>query len=113
LLRSLFTCRAVALSRLVGIDKGITNSYTFGMKTAISVPDDIFKEVNKIAKESGRSRSEVFVDAVKEYIKRAESRRMLETINKVCDEVEETPEDILWRKKALQHFAKYVLREED
>jgi len=83
------------------------------MKTAISVPDDIFKKVEMLAKESGRSRSEVFVEAVKEYIHRAESKRMVEAINKVCDEVEESPEDILWRKKALQHFAKYVLQEED
>ena len=38
------------------------------MKTAISIPDSIFKEAEKAAKRLGLSRSELYARAVAEYI---------------------------------------------
>jgi predicted transcriptional regulator len=40
------------------------------MKTAISVPDDIFNRAEALAKRQGRSRSEVYSTAVREYVAR-------------------------------------------
>ena len=45
-------------------------SYTPGMKTAISVPDDLFAKVDRLAKRSRRSRSEVYGAALREYVAR-------------------------------------------
>ncbi len=38
------------------------------MKTAISVPDDVFRQVDHTAKRLGVSRSEVFTRAVRRYL---------------------------------------------
>ena len=53
------------------------------MKIAISVPDDVFREVKKAAEEQKRSRSEIFVEAVKSYLEKLESRRILSALNEV------------------------------
>jgi len=39
-----------------------------GMKTAISVPDDVFRQVDRAAKRLGISRSEVFTRAVRRFL---------------------------------------------
>ncbi len=80
------------------------------MKTAISVPDKIFEEIEKFAKEHRYSRSEVFAIAAKEFIEKLKSRQLLELLNKVYTDIE-TPEDTALRKKAVRHYAKKVLKE--
>jgi antitoxin MazE6 len=40
------------------------------MKTAVSVPDDLFAQVDRLAKSSRRSRSEVYSAALREYVAR-------------------------------------------
>lgn len=44
--------------------------YTPGMKTAVSVPDDLFAQADRLAKRSRRSRSEVYSAALREYVAR-------------------------------------------
>lgn len=44
--------------------------YTKGMKTAVSLPDDLFERVDRLARGSGRSRSEVYQAALREYVGR-------------------------------------------
>lgn len=80
------------------------------MKTAISIPDEIFKEIEKFAKEHNYSRSEVFAVAAREFIEKLKSRQLLELLNKVYEDIE-TPEDAALRKKAIRHYAKKVLKE--
>jgi len=58
------------------------------MKTAISLPDEMFKEIEEITRECECSRSQVFVMAVKEFLDRRKSKRLLEALNKAY----ETPE---------------------
>lgn len=80
------------------------------MKTAISIPDEIFKEIEKFAKEHNYSRSEVFAVAAREFIEKLKSRQLLELLNKVYEDIE-TPEDTALRKKSIRHYAKKVLKE--
>jgi len=40
------------------------------MKTAVSVPDDLFAQVDRLARRSRRSRSEVYRAALREYVAR-------------------------------------------
>ncbi len=40
------------------------------MKTAVSVPDDLFAQVDRLAKRSRRSRSEVYSAALRDYVAR-------------------------------------------
>lgn len=45
-------------------------SYTFGMKTAISIPDDLFDQVELCSRRLRVSRSRLFADAAREYLAR-------------------------------------------
>ena len=64
-------------------------SYTLGMKTAISIPDSVFQAAEKHAKRMRKSRSQLFSEAMVEYLERHtpdEITRMLnETLETVSD----------------------------
>ncbi|MFW8602516.1 CopG family transcriptional regulator [Desulfobacterota bacterium M19] len=51
------------------------------VKTAISLQEDLFKEVNMLASELHVSRSKLFVMAVQDFIKKEESKNLLSQIN--------------------------------
>lgn len=53
------------------------------MKTAISLPDPIFKEAEALAQQLGMSRSELYTKALKAYLKRYNRERMLSQLNEV------------------------------
>ena len=53
------------------------------VKTAISMPEGLFKELEAAAEEMQLSRSKVFALAVKEFLRERENRRMLEQLNRV------------------------------
>jgi metal-responsive CopG/Arc/MetJ family transcriptional regulator len=57
------------------------------MKTAVSIPDDVFEEVERLARREKRSRSEVFSAALREYVARHSPDEVTEAINRVCDAV--------------------------
>lgn len=80
------------------------------MKTAISVPDDLFEEIEKIAKENHRSRSEVFVTAVREYLEKKKSQSLLTALNEAY-QITETPEEYKVRAESKKRYRKTVLRD--
>ena len=57
------------------------------MKTAISIPDDVLKDVERLARRTKRSRSQFFSDAAKEYLARHTTDDVTEAMNRVCAEV--------------------------
>jgi metal-responsive CopG/Arc/MetJ family transcriptional regulator len=59
------------------------------MKTAVSIPDDVFKKVERLARREGRSRSEVFSAALAEYVARHAPDEVTDAMNRVCAEVGE------------------------
>lgn len=61
--------------------------YTFGMKTAVSIPDQVFRGAEKLARRTKRSRSQLFSDALKEYLARHTSEEITEAMDQVCDEL--------------------------
>jgi len=58
------------------------------MKTAISIPDDVFADAEQLARELKKSRSRLYGDAVREYIARHSAESITESVNRVCDEVD-------------------------
>jgi len=52
------------------------------MKTAISIPDDVFNRAEYLAKKQGLSRSEFYVTAIKAYIarRRTDVTRLLDAV---------------------------------
>lgn len=63
------------------------DSYTSGMKTAVSIPDDVFERVERFARRAKRSRSEVFSAALREYIARHAPDEVTDAINRAVDEI--------------------------
>ena len=57
------------------------------MKTAVSIPDEIFEKIERLARRAGRSRSEVFAAALAEYVARHAPDEVTEAMNRVCAEV--------------------------
>jgi metal-responsive CopG/Arc/MetJ family transcriptional regulator len=57
------------------------------MKTAVSIPEDVFKGAERLARKTKRSRSRLFSDALKEYLARHTSDSVTEAMNKVCSEL--------------------------
>ena len=59
------------------------------MKTAVSIPDEIFERAERLAKRARRTRSEVYSSALAEYIARHAPDEVTEAMNLVCEEVGE------------------------
>ena len=57
------------------------------MKTAISIPDEIFAEAERLAGELRTSRSQLYSRALQEFVARHSPDRMTEAMNRVVDEV--------------------------
>ncbi len=57
-----------------------------GVKTAISLEEDLFQQVSKTAQDLHISRSRLFTLAVKDYLRRIESRLLLEQLNEAYDD---------------------------
>lgn len=57
------------------------------MKTAISIPDDLFAGAERLARRTKKSRSQLFSDAVKEYMARHASDEVTEAMDRVCGEL--------------------------
>jgi len=53
------------------------------MKTAISVPDELFVEANRLARRLKRSRSRVYADAIREYLARHDSESVTAELDRV------------------------------
>lgn len=53
------------------------------MKTAISLPDPIFEEAEVLAQQLGISRSELYTEALKAYLRRYNRERILSQLNEV------------------------------
>ncbi len=59
------------------------------MKTAVSIPDDVFEGAERLARRTKRSRSRVFSDALREYLARHSPEELTQAFNKACTEIGE------------------------
>ena len=65
------------------------------MKTAVSIPDDIFERAERLARRNRRSRSEMYAAALDEYVARHAPDEVTNTMNRVCEEVGEEQDAFL------------------
>jgi len=64
------------------------SGYTSDMKTAVSIPDSLFKAAEKAAKQAGLSRSELYAKALAEYVEKRRDDWITEQVKKVCADVD-------------------------
>lgn len=69
-----------------GLDRCLlpAGGYTSGMKTAISLPDDLFEDAERLAQALHKSRSRLYGDAMREYLARHSADQVTEALNRVC-----------------------------
>lgn len=71
------------------------------MKTAISIPDNIFKTAERFARERQLSRSALFTEAVAEFLAHHRHEGVTEELNRVYAEQDSGVEPILARLQAI------------
>ena len=71
----------------IGVEAASIPSYTPGMKTAISIPDDVFTRADALARELKQSRSQLYTRAVREYVARHSADEVTAALNAMCDQV--------------------------
>jgi predicted transcriptional regulator len=59
------------------------------MKTAVSIPDDVFAEAERLARRMKRSRSDVYSRALAEYVARHAPDRVTEAMDRALGEINE------------------------
>ncbi len=64
--------------------------YTKGMKTAVSVPDEVFRGAERLAQRMKKSRSQLYSDAIKEYVARHAREEVTDAMNRVCAQLGES-----------------------
>lgn len=61
--------------------------YTSGMKTAISLPDKVYRQADRLARKMGKSRSALYREALAEYVSRHDADAVTEAMNRVIARV--------------------------
>lgn len=57
--------------------------YNYGMKIALSIPDDVFESAESLGKRMGLSRSRLYATAVAEFVAKHKGRKVTERLNAV------------------------------
>ncbi len=72
------------------------------MKTAISIPDEVFSEAEKLARELKQSRSQLYSRAVREYVARHSADSVTSALDAMC--AEESDADSGFATTASRHL---------
>ena len=64
--------------------------YTMSMKTAVSVPDEVFRRADRLARSTGRSRSEIYSAALREYMARHVPEEVTASLDRVIADMGDT-----------------------
>lgn len=67
------------------------------MKTAISVPDDIFQEGERAAERLGWSRSQLYARALSEFLETQDDDPVTMALDSLADELTESPSPSIGR----------------
>ena len=76
------------------------------MKIAVSIPDDLFNEAERLAHRSKKSRSEIYKLALQDYVARHSSDKLTEAMNRACAETDEKADE--FASRAAQHILQHV-----
>lgn len=69
----------------MGLDTWMDIGYTVGMKTAISLPKDVFEKAERLARRARKSRSQLYCDALREYVARHSPDEVTEALNRAIE----------------------------
>lgn len=70
-------------ARVRQLDLTVLPWYDESMKTAISIPDDLFESADSLAQKLGISRSQLYASAVAEYLAKHRGRNITRRLDKI------------------------------
>ncbi len=76
------------------------------MKTAVSLPDDVFRNAERYAHKMGKSRSQLYGEALRQYLLQHAPDAITDAMNSVCDQVNQKED------APLQRATRKLLRSE-
>ncbi|HEY2930990.1 MAG TPA: hypothetical protein VGK99_04525 [Acidobacteriota bacterium] len=65
------------------------------MKTAISIPDDVFEKGERLARRMKKSRSHLYSQAIAEYVARHAPDHVTEAMDRVCADIGGEPDQFV------------------
>ena len=71
------------------------NGYTLGMKTAVSVPNEVFERADRLAKQLEVSRSELYSRALREYLARHSADEVTQALDQLCEELDTSSDEFV------------------
>lgn len=74
---------------------GDRGGYTSGMKTAVSIPNEVYEDAERLALQSKRSRSEIYSTALAEYLARHTPDRVTEAMDSALAAIEPKTDEFL------------------
>ena len=78
--------------------------YTASMKTAVSLPDELFQAAERHARRSRKSRSRLYAEAIAEYLDRHGADEVTEAMDRVVDRLGESACDDFVSRAAQRTF---------
>ena len=78
--------------RIKCLTSGYTEVILIAMKTAISLPDTLYSDADKIAQSMGIPRSQLFVKALEEFIIHHKKEAITERLNTVYKSIDQNNE---------------------
>jgi metal-responsive CopG/Arc/MetJ family transcriptional regulator len=67
------------------------------MKTAVSIPDEVFEDADRLARQLKTSRSHLYSRALKEFLARHAPDTITDAMNRVCESLDSSPDEFARR----------------
>jgi metal-responsive CopG/Arc/MetJ family transcriptional regulator len=65
------------------------------MKTAVSVPTDVYEQAEELARRTGRTRSEIYSTALRDYLAHQQALPVTAAMDEVVGEIDPQPDPFL------------------
>ena len=78
------------------------------MKTAITIPDDVARSAESLAKQMHIPRSRLYIKAIREFVRKHRDEAITKSYDDVYSKIQESKEDIAFRRRAAHLMAKRV-----
>lgn len=72
-----------------------SHGYTSGMKTAVSVPTEVYEQAEELARRTGRTRSEIYSTALRDYLAHQQALPVTAAMDQALEEIEPEPDAFL------------------
>ena len=77
------------------------------VKTAISIQESLFKDVDVLAHKMHMSRSQLFARAVRDFIQKQQNRQLLQQLNAAYNDAPDS-EERKWQGRARSRYRRLV-----